>query len=681
MSKFDPITREIVGNALISITREMGIIMQRTAVSPILNEGRDFSCAIFDKKGRLSATAEFVMVHLGAMGASVEAALKEVGPEKFKPGDILLLNDPYRGGSHLPDVTYIRPVFYKGELVSFVANRAHYPDVGGMAPGSASGDASEIVQEGLRIPPILLYKEDKIDKELWDLILSNVRSVKGWQGDADAQVSSLKIGEKRVLELINKWGEDIFFETLQELIDQSYKLFKSRIKNLPDGQYSFFDYMDEFRRGESIEDGELLKIIVKMIVEKDKLTFDFTGTDRQVKRPINAPLAVTRAAVYTACKCTIVPELIVNAGFFRALEIITEKGSVVDAIWDAPVVGGNTNTSQRIFDIIMACFAQIIPDKVIAAMNSNNNDLCLGGFDPRYNENFVSYLMPVGGIGARATKDGIDGMINYLGNVSNQPVEVCENVLPFRFLKYKLREDSGGPGKFRGGLGEEVEIEPMFDEDITLSVFSERVQVTPFGIFGGMSAEGAEYIIERANGNKEHINYKTSLMQFKKGDILKVLTPGGGGYGDPLERDFKKVLEDYIDGKISLETAGEQYGVVIDEESSKVKEKETDRLRDKIRNSRLNLIIKETIEDERKIILPKTYKNKGFKEGDLVEILQGVIPLRGWLGFDNNLGENEIIVPKLFTNILKAKKGDKVILRRVKSGLDREKVRMERIKY
>lgn len=674
MNKLDPITREIVGNALVSITREMGLIMQRTAVSPILNEGRDFSCAIFDNKGRLSATAEFVMVHLGAMGASVEAALKEVGTDKFKPGDILLLNDPYRGGSHLPDLTYIRPVFYDGELISFVSNRAHYPDVGGMAPGSASGDASEIVQEGIRIPPILLYKEDKIDKELWDLILSNVRSVKGWQGDADAQVSSLKIGEKRVLELIDKWGKEIFTKTLQELINQSYNLFKSRIKDLPDGEYGFFDYMDEFRRDETIEEGELLKIVVKMMVKNDKLTFDFTGTDKQVKRPINCPIAVTRAAVYTACKCTIVPELIVNAGFFKALDTITEKGSLVDAVWDAPVVGGNTNTSQRLFDIIMGCFAQILPNKVIAAMYSCNNDLCLGGFDKRYNEHFVSYLMPVGGIGARATKDGVDGMINFLGNVSNQPVEVCENVLPFRYLKYKLREDSGGPGKFRGGLGEEVIMEPIFDEDVTLSVFAERVQVIPWGIFGGESAKGAEYVIERANGKKEYINYKTSLMKFKKGDVLKVLTPGGGGYGDPLERDPEKVLEDYIDGKVSLDMAREQYGVEIDKNSVKINEGKTKEKRKEIKELRIRLKIKDIRDINENIIIISEYYNNRFQKCDLVEVFQKIIPLRGWLNFSNNLSKNEIIIPRTIAYCFKTKIGEEVFIRRVRRGLDRKKI-------
>lgn len=662
MDDLDPITREIVGNALISISREMGLVMKRTSYSSILNEGRDFSCAIFDSKGNLSATAEFVMVHLGAMGASVEAALDEIKIENFEAGDIAVLNDPYKGGSHIPDVTMVRPVFFDGDLIAFVGNRAHYPDVGGMAPGSFAGDSTEIFQEGLIIPPLLLFKKDEPDEKLFKLIFNNVRSPRRWKGDSSAQVASLRIGERRLLELMKKWGKDTVVQSMQGLIDQSYELTKSRIKELPDGEYKFFDFMDD--RG---PDGNLVKFSLNMRVQEDRLIFDFTGTDRQIERPINCPIAVTRASVYAATKSVIAPEAIVNAGFFNALEFVTEKGTLADAVYPAPVCGGNTNSSQRILDLVLACFAYIYPDRIIGAEYAANSDCTLGGYDRRYDESYVIYLMPVGGIGARATKDGIDALINYVGNVSNQPIEVFEHVLPFRYSAYSLRNDSGGAGKYRGGLGEILEFSPV-DNVCTMSIFAERVQVPPFGVFGGNSAAPARYIVSNSNGRKQSVEYKTSRIRLVDGDTFTILTPGGGGYGNPLDRKPESVLEDYIDEKISIEEAEEKYGVKIDPLSDEIDYKETEKIR-KNRSNYIELTIKDVIRDGYKAVLSDFYRNNGFDEQDLVEISTGIVPLRGWVTFCGELKKDEILLSKIYVDTLNIQKGQRIMCRLVGRGL------------
>jgi N-methylhydantoinase B len=660
----DPITREIVGNALVSTTREMGSVMKRTSVSSILNEGRDFSCAIFDARGRLSATAEFVMVHLGAMGASVEAALQEVGLTGLGQGDIAVLNDPYKGGSHIPDVTMVRPVFNNGELIAFVGNRAHYPDVGGMAPGSFAGDSTEIFQEGLIIPPLVLYKGDRPDEKLLKLILNNVRSPRRWQGDSSAQVASLRIGERRLIELVNKWGEDVVTRSMEGLIQHSYDLTKARIREIPDGQYRSFDYMDDFG-----PEGDLVKFYLNMKVRGDKLIFDFTGTDKQIERPINCPLAVTKASVFAACKSIIAPEAIVNSGFFDALDFVTEQGTLADATYPAPVCGGNTNSSQRILDVVLSCFAQIYPERVIGAEYAANSDCTLGGFDKRYQESYVIYLMPVGGIGARATKDGVDGLINYVGNVSNQPIEVFEHVLPFRYSAYSLRDGSGGAGRYRGGLGEVLEFSPA-DNICTMSIFAERVQVPPFGVFGGCSAAPARYVIKRLDGRVERVEYKTSRIKLHEGDVFTILTPGGGGYGEPLERNPEMVLEDYLDDRVTLADAERLYGVVIDPDACEVNVQQTAELR-ATRNSYEEVEAVRVIEHGYCIGLPTSYREDGFDEGDLAEIFTGAVPLRGWVELQSDLAGGKVALSEIFFETLGIKPGDRIRLRRVGPGLSR----------
>jgi N-methylhydantoinase B len=404
-----------------------------------------------------------------------------------------------------------------------------------------------------------------------------------------------------------------------------------------------------------------------MKVRGDRLIFDFTGTDRQIERPINCPIAVTKAAVFAACKSVIAPEAIVNAGFFDALEFITEKGTLADASFPAPVCGGNTNSSQRLLDLVLSCFAYIYPERVIGAEYAANSDCTLGGFDQRYQENYVIYLMPVGGIGARATKDGVDALINYVGNVSNQPVEIFEHVLPFRYSAYSLRDNSGGAGKYRGGLGEILEFSPV-NNVCTMSIFSERVQVPPFGIFGGRSASPARYIITRADGKKEYVQYKTSRIKLYEGDTFTILTPGGGGYGNALERDLELVLEDYIDQKVSLDDAKEFYGVVIDPKTGRINLAETERLRASAKPY-CELTARDILPEGYRVGLPASYANKGIRVEDLVEISTGSIPLRGWVIFQEELKDRDVSLSKIFFDTLKLHPGDAVLLRRVGAGL------------
>ena len=440
------ITVEVIRGALEYTTEEMGIILRNSAYSANIKERMDHSCAIFDSQARMLVQAEHIPVHLGAMPIAVEQVMKDF--EEIYPGDMFVLNDPFRGGTHLPDLTLIAPIFYNEKLVGFVVNRAHHSDIGGKTPGSMPGDAEEIFEEGLVIPPVKLMDKGIINKDVLEIILKNTRTPEIRKGDLMAQIAANNIGRKQVLKLIEKYGLTTFQECVEAILDYSERRMIKEIQKFPKVKVDAEDYLDD-----SGVDDNPIRIRVSVIIRENELIFDFTGTDKQVRGPVNAPYSVTLSASYYVLRAVTDPTIPANHGAYRPLTVKTEKGTVVDAIPPCAVSGGNVETSQRIVDVLLKAFSQIIPDRIPAACQGTMNNILIGGINPRNNKPFTFYETIGGGYGARPGLDGIDGIHSHMTNTMNTPIEEIEKRFPLLILKYELRKDSGGLGKWRGGLG------------------------------------------------------------------------------------------------------------------------------------------------------------------------------------------------------------------------------------
>ena len=567
----DPVTLEVIKGALIYTAEEMGIILRNSAYSPNIKERMDFSCTIFDGKKRLVAQAEHIPVHLGSMQLAVQNGLEKFKGE-LEEGDMLLLNDPYISGTHLPDLTLIHPIFYNGEIIAYAANKAHHSDVGGKSPGSMAGDATEIFQEGIIIPPVKLVKRRKIDRELTNLILSNVRTPHARLGDLRAQIAANLRGEKRVLELIKKYGIETFEAAVEKIMDYSEKRIRNEIKRMPKESCSAEDYLEN-----TGTTNKRVKIKVTVTVKEDELIIDYTGTDKQVDGPVNAVLGVTLSGVYYVLRCLTDPSIPMNAGCFRPIRVKVPKGCLMNPVPPAPVAGGNVETSQRNVDVLLKAFSKIIPEKVCAACQGTMNNVCVGGLKDGKGEAWTFYETIAGGFGGRYGMDGVDAVHSHMTNTMNTPIEAIETIYPLRFLTYKLREDSGGPGKWRGGVGLERSW-MLLASSAVLSVLAERTKIPPWGLFGGKPGAKGEYYLIKANGKCVKLKSKCTV-KMEKGDIFVVKTPGGGGYGKPFERNPELVLRDVINGLVSPESAQKDYGVVIDLKNMKVDWKSTKRLR------------------------------------------------------------------------------------------------------
>jgi len=567
----DPVTLEVIKGALIYTAEEMGIILRNSAYSPNIKERMDFSCTIFDGKKRLVAQAEHIPVHLGSMQLAVQNGLEKFKGE-LEEGDMLLLNDPYISGTHLPDLTLIHPIFYNGEIIAYAANKAHHSDVGGKSPGSMAGDATEIFQEGIIIPPVKLVKRRKVDRELTNLILSNVRTPHARLGDLRAQIAANLRGEKRVLELIKKYGVETFEAAVEKIMDYSEKRIRNEIKRMPKESCSAEDYLEN-----TGTTNKRVKIKVTVTVKEDELIIDYTGTDKQVDGPVNAVLGVTLSGVYYVLRCLTDPSIPMNAGCFRPIRVKVPKGCLMNPVPPAPVAGGNVETSQRNVDVLLKAFSKIIPEKVCAACQGTMNNVCVGGLKDGKGEAWTFYETIAGGFGGRYGMDGVDAVHSHMTNTMNTPIEAIETIYPLRFLTYKLREDSGGPGKWRGGVGLERSW-MLLASSAVLSVLAERTKIPPWGLFGGKPGAKGEYYLIKANGKRVKLKSKCTV-KMEKGDIFVVRTPGGGGYGKPFERNPELVLRDVINGLVSPESAQKDYGVVIDLKNMKVDWKSTKRLR------------------------------------------------------------------------------------------------------
>ncbi|HEV2120858.1 MAG TPA: hydantoinase B/oxoprolinase family protein [Candidatus Bathyarchaeia archaeon] len=536
----DPVSFEILKNSLISIAEEMGVVLRKSSFSPNIKERRDFSCSLFDASGQLVAQAEHIPVHLGAMPYSVQAVLKEF-EDDFSEGDDIILNDPYRGGTHLPDITMVSPIFLKERLIGFAANRAHHSDVGGLAPGSMSALSRDVNQEGIRIPPIKLWAEGKPNRQLLDFVLTNVRTPEERLGDLRAQRAANLVAAKRLTELLKKSNVSTVESGMKQLIDYSEELMIKRIRELPRKSSTAIDYLDDDGLGTTD-----IPIKVKVTVGQDSIAFDFSGSAKQVQGPVNAVYSVTLSAVYYVVRCVTDPSIPANAGCFKPIQAKAPSGTIVNAKPPAPVAGGNVETSTRVVDVTLKAFSNIIPESVCAACQGTMNNVTIGGVDPRTGKYFTYYETIAGGFGARYNKDGIDGIHSHMTNTLNTPVEALESAYPLRVKRYELVRGSGGRGRFRGGLGIRRETE-ILAQGSTISLMGERQRHGPWGLMEGKSGAPGKYGIAR--GEKiTTLSSKTSLSA-NIGDILNVTTPGGGGYGTPSQRASDRIRQDRANGK------------------------------------------------------------------------------------------------------------------------------------
>ncbi len=515
----DPIKLEIFKNLFGSIADEMGVALQRTGFSPNIKERLDFSCALFDGRGEMIAQAAHIPVHLGSMPMSVKSAIENV---EIKRGDVVILNDPYHGGTHLPDVTMVAPVFLGEDRPSFyVANRAHHADVGGYMPSSMPLSTS-IYQEGLIIPPVKLVSAGTLQGDVLLIFLANVRTPEEREGDISAQLAACEIGGRRLAEMNTRYGLDELKTYAAALQDYAETLMRKCIADIPDAAYTFEDFMDDDGTNE-----QAIPIRVAIKIEADNAVVDFTGTSPQVKGCVNAVFAITVSCVFYVFRCLAGENMPSNAGCMRPVTIIAPPGSLVNATPPAAVAGGNVETSQRIVDVLLGALAKALPEKIPAASCGSMNNVSIGGYDPIRRRPFAYYETLAGGMGARPDKDGLDAVHTHMTNTMNTPVEVIESSYPIRVLCYNIRRGSGGKGRYKGGDGLVREYQLLCDASV--SILSERRRFSPYGLAGGENGARGENSIMK-DGVWKILPGKVNL-DCKQDDRLRIFTPGGGGYG------------------------------------------------------------------------------------------------------------------------------------------------------
>ncbi len=520
MKAIDPIELALFKNIFVSISEEMAAVLGRTALSPNIKERKDFSCSLFNSRGETLAQGSHIPVHLGAMPLSVQAAIQSV---PFEEGDLVILNDPYRGGTHLPDITCISPVFLQEKLRFFVANRAHHSDVGGMTPGSMPL-ASELFQEGLIIPPLKLRSGGRTNKEVFSLILANVRTPDERRGDILAQIAANEIGRIRLEEAVDRFGITAVEKYANLIQDYTERFLRETIRGIPDGVYEFSDRLDD----DGISDA-FLTIGVRLTIHGDRALIDFSSSSPQTEGGVNANYAITCSAVLYVFRSLVEEDIPFNTGLMRPLQINAPPGSIVNAKFPAACAGGNVETSQRIVDVLLGALAKAIPDKIPAASQGTMNNVAFGGYDPGKSSNFAYYETIGGGMGAGRVSSGLSGVHTHMTNSLNTPIEALENYLPLKIRRYGLRKGSGGAGKNRGGDGMIREYQFLVPTSVT--VISERRKIHPYGIRGGRPGARGKNVIER-KGRRLALGSKINI-KLSAGDILRVETPGGGGYGRP----------------------------------------------------------------------------------------------------------------------------------------------------
>jgi N-methylhydantoinase B/oxoprolinase/acetone carboxylase alpha subunit len=598
--KIDPITLAVVRGAITSLCAEMGEALERTSYSPIFTEGLDYSCAMFDGGGEMVAQHAFDPNHLACMPFAVEWSIEEIGAKNLEPGDILFHNDPYRGGNHINDCTIIHPVFYKGQIVAYPAVRAHMIDLGGSAPGNVVGDATEIFQEGLRIPPVKIYRAGKENEEVWKLLLANVRDPKSIRGDIEAIFGSLRVAERRVNQYVKKYGVKTWTDCLNEIKAASERYMRKAIRGIPAGTYEASDQVDD-----SGPASDPLRIKVALTVKGDSLIADFEGSDPQAPSPMNATYSVsaghTMVAILQGTGTTGAIE--VNQGCLRPIKVLVPPGSVVNVDYPGACVGGNTETSIRVVDAITQALSKAVPHEwVKAGCAGTGYTQTGGGVHPDTGQPWVFYLYWGGGNGARSTGDGNNAQLYFAQNNKSQSVEVLEATYPIIFDEFALARDSPGPGRLRGGVGCRY-VWHLSAPEATLSSIGDRTVYPPYGLFGGLppraracghysdtriKLKGSDAYKHTTELYGSASPSKWSKVKMRDGDSLETYYAGGAGYGGPLERDPQAVARDIVEEYVSVEGAARDYGVVIigEGEESRVDVKATNALRKSLRSKK-----------------------------------------------------------------------------------------------
>ena len=524
--KIQSIELEIFKSIYHSIAEEMGAALRRTAFSPNIKERRDYSCAVFDAAGEVIAMGDHMPVHLGSMPMSVKAAVDSF---KLESGDVAMLNDPFRGGTHLPDITLVAPFYFSKTSKApdfFVASRAHHADVGGCYAGSM-GPCREIYQEGLRIPPVKLVRAGKMDRDIRALLLNNVRTPEEREGDLGAQIAACHTGSERLREVCLRYGLAQAKDAAQALLEYSEQLMRAFLAGVPAGSYRAEDFLDN----DGVTDRPV-KIAASIQVNRKKqghaVTVDFAGSDLQVQGSVNAVEAITYSACFYVFRCLLAEDVPATAGLMRPIRVIAPQGTVVNARPPAAVAGGNVETSQRIVDVLLRALAKAIPERIPAAASGTMNNLTIGGIDPRTGEPFAYYETLAGGMGGRATKPGVSGVHTHMTNSLNTPAEALEYAYPLRVRKYSLRPHSGGKGKHAGGDGIIREIEVLTDAEVTL--LADRRSRGAYGLQGGQVGAPGKAFVTRNHGSVEEQSGKFSV-RLRKGEKVRIESPGGGGWG------------------------------------------------------------------------------------------------------------------------------------------------------
>ncbi|HVH75748.1 MAG TPA: hydantoinase B/oxoprolinase family protein [Stellaceae bacterium] len=557
--KTDPARFEIVKNALYATAEEMKIVLAKTAYSPLLKVAGDYSCGIFDRRGDMVAQGPDLPIHLGSMPDAVRAVIAEF--PQVEPGDVFIHNDPYHGGSHLPDVNVVAPAFHGERLLGFGCVRAHWPDIGSATPGSY-GAVTEIYGEGLRLPPVRLYRDFAPDLNVERIIFANVRTPAERRGDLAAQVAANRRAQQRLGALADKYGAEELMRIMAEVLDYSERMMRGALSALPDGEAEFADVFD----GDGVlapgaSEDEPFRVKLRVEKRGEEILVDFAGSDPRVAGPMNAPLTVTRSGVYCALKMIADPKSLIppNSGCWRPVAVSAPAGSVVNAAMPAPVVYANHEMSHRIADMVMAAMHEICPGQVMAASQGTSAVMTFGGRDPRTGEDYVSYESLKGGFGARPVKDGINAVASTVSNMMNTPIEILEASFPLRVEEYALVPDSGGAGTWRGGLGAR-RVWRVLGHEAHAAVCCERTLAPPFGLAGGSSGAPMRLWLELPDGTRRRLNSK-GAFRVPAGGRVVMEAPGSGGCGPPEERDPARLAEDLADGYVSEAAARREYGM------------------------------------------------------------------------------------------------------------------------
>ncbi|MCO5089440.1 hydantoinase B/oxoprolinase family protein [Bosea sp. (in: a-proteobacteria)] len=562
MKKLDSLSITVIHAGLQQVCNEMDITFCRAAFSPIIAEAEDRSNGIYhrDTGAMISQGEKGLPLFVGTMQHSAAELLRLIGEGEVAPpapGDIYIVNDPYLGGTHLMDVRFAMPFYYRGKMFCWLQNIGHWPDVGGMVPGGFSAKAVEVEQEGLRLPPVKLYKGGQLDKEILSIIFSNIRVPQQRRGDIQAQVASLKVGEQRLTELLDRYGVDEVEAAIEEFGERAAAQMRAHIARIPDGVYRSETFVDS----DGVVD-EILRISLTARKQGDEIEFDLSGSSPPCRGPLNSVAATTNAAIYLAMR-HIFPDTLLNAGTFAPIRIVRPRNTFLDAHYPRPVSGCAAEVSQRIAEAVFLALVQAIPEKVTAAPAGSSGNFALGGYDPAQQSMFVMYQITGGGYGGYASGDGLSNGCSTTGLAKMPPLEVTEQAFPVLFKKFALREGSAGAGKRRGGFGVHYELQLVRGE-ARASFVMDHGRVGPPGVLGGM--DGAMNVIRIHRDGKTTSPAHTSKDQdvlLKAGESVEVMTPGGGGYGDPFQREPQLVAIDVQRGYLNARQARSDYGVVL----------------------------------------------------------------------------------------------------------------------